>query len=107
MKVHLLETEDSCAQLTGNVCTVPVMQVLLSHTQMVDSEKSSMLVSLCFALSLLGRRALGAASNNSSGYDLCSLKCMHWKVWGVFKFRVHCYTETHINDHGKIVKIKP
>ncbi|XP_025105785.1 pecanex-like protein 1 isoform X5 [Pomacea canaliculata] len=31
-----------------------------------ESDKSSMLVSLCYALSLLGRRALGAASNNSS-----------------------------------------
>lgn len=34
--------------------------------QETESDKSSMLVSLCYALSLLGRRALGAASNNSS-----------------------------------------
>lgn len=45
----------------------------LLPVQMVDSEKTSMLVSLCFALSLLGRRALGAASNNSSGYDVLGI----------------------------------
>ncbi|KAK7103857.1 pecanex-like protein 1 isoform X2 [Littorina saxatilis] len=49
---------------------LPWIQACASRQdRMVDSEKSSMLVSLCFALSLLGRRALGAASNNSSGVD--------------------------------------
>ena len=39
--------------------------------QNVESDKGSMLVSLCFALSLLGRRALETASHNnaSARYD--------------------------------------
>ena len=50
---------------------------------MVDSEKTSMLVSLCFALSLLGRRALGAASNNSSGYGVVVIvsQCISSENW--------------------------
>ncbi|BFZ12057.1 hypothetical protein BsWGS_15095 [Bradybaena similaris] len=35
----------------------------------VNSSKSSMLVTLCYALSLLGRRALSAASHNSASVD--------------------------------------
>ncbi|KAH9509316.1 Pecanex-like protein 1, partial [Bulinus truncatus] len=35
----------------------------------IDSSKTSMLVTLCYALSLLGRRALSAASHNSTSVD--------------------------------------
>ena len=35
-----------------------------SDNEEIDSKKDSFLVTLCFALSLLGRRALGAASHN-------------------------------------------
>ena len=34
--------------------------------QTVDSGRESMLVSLCFGLSMLGRRALGTAAHNNA-----------------------------------------
>lgn len=37
--------------------------ILLNH--LTDKAQESTLVSLCFALSLLGRRTLGAASHNT------------------------------------------
>lgn len=44
----------------------PPTSVLRLCVQPVDSDEDSPLVTLCYALSVLGRRSLGTASHNMS-----------------------------------------
>jgi hypothetical protein len=46
----------------------------------VDYSKKSSLVSLCFSLSVLGRRALGTASQNQSAVYVQTLVWLVWRI---------------------------
>ena len=55
-----------CYRVSSLLVSVTECHLYSSLLQSVTATKESLLVSLCFALSLLGRRALGTASHNNS-----------------------------------------
>ncbi len=68
--------------------------------QNVDSSRDSTLVSLCFGLSMLGRRALGTAAHNNASARSALLPSMHvtrnkhkpWQTEKIHEEKCVCYS---------------
>nr|CAD7454179.1 unnamed protein product [Timema tahoe] len=74
----------------------------IKNNKSVDRTKDSMLVSLCFALSLLGRRTLGAASHNT----VSSVEFFLYGLHALFKgdFRITCVRDEWIFSDMELLK---
>ena len=68
----------------------------------VDSGRDSLLVSLCFCLSLLGRRALGAAAHSA----LSSVDFFLYGLHALFKgdFRITCFRDEWVFNDMELLR---